>query len=347
VNHSNSFEQVIDLENSEGITEKILLRYKEVIIPFYKVKGISEQFIGVGEIPIACRTFLAPNPVAKIILCTGYNESYLKYTEFIMNLCEMGFSVYCYDHRGQGFSGRFPNQEKRGFVDNFANYVDDLCYFFENVSATHENQLPIFIIAHSMGGAICSLAISEKKINPNAVVLCSPMFEIMLTPFHLLEYPIYILILLLCKFNLSKKYAMGQTDCIPFRPFEGNDVTHSKARYAIWRKHISEIDEMQLGGPTYGWLKESIAASRKARCLSKQNNIPILLLQAGEDTVVRNSAQNTFHKNSSCCNKIFLDHARHEILMEVDSIRNKAIDYIKKFIFDNISSGSNFNNKKI
>ncbi len=189
-----------------------------------------------------------------------------------------------------------------------------------------------------MGGAICSLAISEKKINPNAVILCSPMFEIMLTPYHLLEYPIYQLFSLFCKFNLGKEYVFGQTDCIPFRPFEGNDVTHSKARYFVWRKHISEIEDMQLGGPTYGWIKESIAASRKARRLSKQNNIPILLLQAEEDTVVRNSAQDSFHQNSSCCEKVIMEHARHEILMEVDFIRNKAIDCIKNFITQKITN---------
>ncbi len=332
------FQQEIEKENLESTVEKNILRYKEVIIPFYKVKGISEQFFGVGDIPISCRTFHVSNAIAKIILCTGYNESYLKYSEFIMNLCEMGFSVFCYDHRGQGFSGRFSEQEKRGFVDNFKNYVDDLCYFFENVSGNQENQLPVFIIAHSMGGAICSLAISEKKINPNAVILCSPMLEIMLTPYHLLEYPIYLLFSLFCKFNLEKEYAFGQTDCIPFRPFEGNDVTHSKARYLVWRKHISEIDDMQLGGPTYKWLKESIAASRKARRLSQQNNIPILLLQAEGDTVVRNSAQDTFHRNNSCCEKIIMENARHEILMEIDFIRNKAIDCIKNFIMQKITN---------
>lgn len=327
----------MEKENSEKSVEKNLLRYNQIIIPFYKVKGISEQFIGVGEIPIACRTFHAPNAIAKIILCTGYNESYLKYSEFIMNLCEMGFSVYCYDHRGQGFSGRFPEQEKRGYVDNFTNYVDDLCYFFEHVSGNQENQLPIFIIAHSMGGAICSLAISEKKINPNAVILCAPMFEIMLTPYHFLEYPIFLLFSFLCKLNFGKKYVLGQTDCVPFRPFEGNDVTHSKARYAVWRKHISEISDMQLGGPTYKWIKESIEASRKARHISHQNNIPILLLQAEEDTVVRNSSQDLYHKNSSCCEKIVIAHSKHEILMEIDFIRNKAIDCIKNFITQKIS----------
>ena len=117
--YNNLFIEEIKKENLDQNVEKSISRYNEVIIPFYKSKGVSEQFNGVGDITIACRTFHSPNAIAKIILCTGYNESYLKYSELIMNLCDMGFSVYCYDHRGQGFSSRFPDQEKKGFVYKF------------------------------------------------------------------------------------------------------------------------------------------------------------------------------------------------------------------------------------
>ncbi|APJ04158.1 alpha/beta fold hydrolase [Silvanigrella aquatica] len=332
------FHQELEKENSESTVEKSIQRYKDTIIPFYKAKGVSEQFLGVADVAISCRTFLAQNATAKIILCTGYNESYLKYSELIMNLCESGFSVYCYDHRGQGFSGRFLNQEKRGYVDKFENYVDDLCYFFEQVSGSQKNDLPIFFIAHSMGGAICSLAVNEKKINPNGVILSAPMHEIMLTPYHILEVPVYGILSLMCKLNYANKYAFGQTDCIPFRPFEGNDVTHSKARYSVWRKHIDEIEDMQLGGPTFQWLKEAVGASRTCRKHFAKMNIPILLLQAEVDTVVRNSAQDIFSKNNENCEKIVLENSKHEILMEIDFIRNKALDYIKKFINQKINS---------
>lgn len=212
-------------------------------------------------------------------------------------------------------------------------------FFFENVAGTHENHLPIFIIAHSMGGAVCTLAVCEKRINPTGAILSSPMLEIALTPFPLLEMPIYYLALFFCKLNHNKKYAFGQTDCIPFRPFEGNDVTHSKSRYFCWRKHISEIDDMQIGGPTFGWIKESIKASRKARKLGSDNKTPILLLQAEEDSVVNNSAQDFFISNCSQAQKVVMGHAKHEILMEIDFIRNKAIDCIKNFILQKIAEG--------
>jgi len=325
----------IKSENSVEEVEKNTKNYYETIIPFYKSTGTSEEFKGVDDFPITCRTFHAKNPIAKVILCTGYNESYLKYCELIYNLYEFGISVYCFDHRGQGFSGRFPKQEKRGYVDKFSNYINDLSYFFEHV-ASHQSQLPVFLLAHSMGGAITALAVHEKKINPNGIILCAPMFEIMVAPYHFLELPIYALASLFCKVNLEKKYAVGQTDCIPFRPFEGNDVTHCLFRYQVWRKHISEIDDLQIGGPTYGWLKESIKASVKARNITNISNIPVLLLQAEADTVVRNSAQDLFLKNNPHCEFAVLEFAKHEILMETNNIRNKALNLIQNFIIKRI-----------
>ncbi|KAB8033132.1 alpha/beta fold hydrolase [Fluviispira multicolorata] len=325
-----------ELENSKENVEENIRKYNEVILPFYKSQGSTNQFLGVNDIPISCRIFENSKATVKILLCTGYNESYLKYAELIMNLFEMGFSVYCFDHRGQGFSGRFIGQEKKGYVDHFENYVEDLSFYFENIVNGHQVELPTFILAHSMGGAIATLAVCGKKITPYGVILSSPMHAIALSPYLILEYLIYSLTNIFCKLGKNKEYVFGQTDCIPFRPFEGNDVTNSKFRYEIWRKHISEIDDMQLGGPTFGWMREAIKASRSARKMGYDNNVPILVLQAEKDSVVVNSAHDIFIKSCANSEKFFLENAQHEILMEINPIRNKAIEQIKIFIHKKI-----------
>jgi lysophospholipase len=322
-----------ELENSQKYIQEGKKRYQEIILPFYQEKGKTIEFLGAKNIKISCRIFEIENPRGKIILATGYNESYLKYSEFIMDLCQLGFSVYCYDHRGQGFSERFPNQKKRGYVDQFFNYVNDLKTFFNSVKNMSKSSLPLFIIAHSMGGAICATAVGDKIILPDGVVLCAPMLEIALSPYSILEYPIFLLAALFCKLNMGKKYVFGQKDCQPFSPFEGNDVTHCQLRYDIWRHHIAETDALQLGGPTFQWLKESIAASRRARKhIGKANTVPLLLLQADQDTVVKNKGQDLFIKNFSHSSKITLNNCQHEILMELTVTRQKAIEFIQNFL---------------
>ncbi|MES2615706.1 MAG: alpha/beta fold hydrolase [Bdellovibrionota bacterium] len=330
--YSELFLKSLEKENSEEFVQERIRNYQNNIYPFFKNKGEVSRFFGQGTIPISCCFFRHPNPVAKILLATGYNESYLKYAELIQNLYDMRVSVYCYDHRGQGYSGRFLNQNKRGYVDFFPNLVDDLCTVFRMMGADNNTRIPCFLLGHSMGAAVIASALCSRKINPAAAILSAPMFEVMLTPWHVLEGAIFCLAKVASTLGFAKSYAFGQKNCTPFLPFDTNDVTHSKSRFFTWRKHISEIEEMQLGGPTFGWLNQAISASRKLRYRGSQIVIPTTILQAQDDTVVRNSAQDIFIGSNSMLKKVVCEHSRHEILMEVDSIRSQALNVIKRIV---------------
>lgn len=291
------------------------------------------SFLGNNNIPIFYCILRAENPRAKILLCTGYNESYLKYTECIQDLCRRGFSVYCYDHRGQGLSGRFEGQKNRGFVDSFSSLVSDFSTFYTLVLEDAENILPVFVLAHSMGGTIVTLAAAQIKFqNLCGIILTSPMFEIKMSPFSFLELPFLWIATFFTKIGFEKEYAFGRGDCVPLLPFEENEVTHSELRFSAWRKMISENSQLQLGGPTFSWVAQAISASRLAREIGSKIHIPLLLLQAGEDSIVVNRAQNDFIKQVPQGKLNVFEHAKHEILMEIDEIRDQAFVEIEKFI---------------
>ena len=57
----------------------------------------------------------------------------------------------------------------------------------------------------------------------------------------------------------------------------------------------------------------------------------MLLLQAGNDTLVENRGQDQVCADAKYCEKLHFPTARHEILLENDAIRNRAIDSIKSF----------------
>ena len=70
----------------------------------------------------------ATNPV--IIYCAGWSESSLKYAKFLRVLNNMGYSIFSFDLRGQGFSS--PTGFDKGLVTHvmsFTEYVDDLDLF--------------------------------------------------------------------------------------------------------------------------------------------------------------------------------------------------------------------------
>lgn len=330
--YSDLFFKELEKENSEAFIQEKNTYYQNTILPFYNKMGEPAEFLGQKDMRISCLYFRAKNPQSKIILVTGYNESHLKYAELIKNLVDMNISVYCYDHRGQGTSERFANQKDRGYVDSFYNLVQDLSAFFRIVSGTDNHELPIYILAHSMGGAVATTAVCDKLIKPHGLILSAPMFEIMLTPWHFLESLVLAIAKFFILFGKKREYAFGQKDCVPFIPFETNDVTHSKFRFFTWRKHISQQKNMQLGGPTFQWIYEAENGARKIRKRGAENLVPTTIFQGEEDTVVRNSAQDSFIKLCPNGNKIVCGHARHEILMEIDFIRDKVLDTIKNLV---------------
>lgn len=67
--------------------------------------------------PDMCPSAMAPHPASHnaILLVSGRMESYIKYQELAYELFQQGYSVYLYDHRGQGFSGRMLSDPHKGY----------------------------------------------------------------------------------------------------------------------------------------------------------------------------------------------------------------------------------------
>jgi lysophospholipase len=62
------------------------------------------------------------------------------------------------------------------WVNSFDDYIDDFMYFVTAVSKEY-SQLPIFVLAHSMGGFIAVNAMCRLPSLANRAVLCAPMIR--------------------------------------------------------------------------------------------------------------------------------------------------------------------------
>jgi len=324
------FQSILTKNNSPDSIKKHLERYYNTIFPFYLEHGVSHNLI-INFNQVSCRFFINPKAHKKILIVNGYKESYLKYAEVIFDLYHKGYSVYTYDHRGQGFSEKFKNQNGRGYLDSFDEMVQDFVSVFQFVEQHDQNQ-EVFVIAHSMGGAISTLAVCTQKMSLKRLILSAPMFGINMGPASFLEYPAYILCLFFSKIGFGNKFAFGQKPCFPLVDFKDNDLTHSKARYQVWQSHIRDTPEVQLGGPTFKWIEESLKAARLVRKQKNNNKTQILLLQAENETVVRNDTHDTFVKHNQCTKKIIIPFAKHEILLEIDFLREQVFEHIFKFL---------------
>src|SRR5258708_23479864 len=85
------------------------------------------------------------------VLLNGQTEFIEKYFEVIDELRSRGFAVATMDWRGQGGSERaLTDDGRKGYVQDFAEYDDDLAAFMAQVVAPMGGK-PI-ALAHSMGG---------------------------------------------------------------------------------------------------------------------------------------------------------------------------------------------------
>lgn len=108
-----------------------------------------------------------------ILLVNGRVEGYLKYQELAWDLWRQGYSLYLIDHRGQGLSDRLLADKEKGYVADFDDYVLDLKQFHDDVILA-DKPAKLFLLAHSMGGAISARYLERWPDDIKAAVLSSP-----------------------------------------------------------------------------------------------------------------------------------------------------------------------------
>ena len=302
-------------------------KYKSTISPYFYARKLH-YFVTPDHIKIAYKIFKVPKQKALIVIASGRTEGMVKYQELIYDLNQNGYSVYIADHRGQGYSQRLVADKQMGYVDNFFHYVDDLKYFVDNFVPQSKKRI---LLAHSMGGTIASLYVERYQNDFNALILSSPMFEPAILASSMSSF--------LCRIvenkehNLQRYVSGTDTYDILTYNFKGNDLTGSQERFDVMKEAFAKEPYTRIGGPSLQWLKEACRWSAISVKKANRIEIPILLIQAGKDSVVTASAQEEFCKRAKpYCHGITIEGAKHEMFIEKDIYREKLLSAILDFI---------------
>ena len=300
------------------------------LLDFWRTREEGE-FNGVDDVPIRYVRFCSPHHDKVIMVSPGRIESYVKYPEVAYDLFHCGYDVMIVDHRGQGRSGRMLDDPHCGHVQHFDDYVEDFERFYQLEIAPRQYEKK-FALAHSMGGAILALYLAKNPQSFDAAALLAPMTGIYL------PMPGWISRRIL---NWAENrpvrrdgYALGTGHWRPL-PFVVNRLTHSRERYL---RYYADYPELQVGGPTYHWVREGIDAGMHILKEAEKITTPVLLLQASEDRVVDNRSHLAFCQAMAVAGHpcegdkpLVIEGARHEILFERDDLRAQALDAIMRF----------------
>lgn len=314
-----------------------------------------------------------------VLIVPGFTEGLTLYQEVIHDLVVNGYSVYIHDHRGQGFSTRLlsgAEQADKGHVDRFDHLVTDLEAFVAQVRQQRASdplraRRPLFVLAHSMGGAVVALHLARRGADTPfaAAALFTPMFEPTVAPRASARWldrglrnwchagafglPFSVPVL-----SSARTRGGGfEADRAAFEAMKdpaSHPQTHSVARHRQrWENRTARCDgpdcghvDARVAGATFQWVDQACAAADAARGQGAARiDVPVWLLQGGQDSVVEPEAQVQFCESVNArrvpgstgrCVGWRLPDARHGVLVEVDRIRQPALASALSF-FDDVA----------
>lgn len=198
---------------------------------------------------------------AVVIVVHGAQEHYERYRWLGMELNSVGYHVITGDLPGHGLK-----TDKRGHIDSFDEYIEKVDFW---VVEARKHNLPIFILGHSMGGLAVIRYMQEKKPDVQAVLLSSPCLEILAKPTKVMDF-------------LSKPLnRMKPTMLFP----STIDIANATRNEDIIE--FVHNDSAVLTKVSVHWYREfvnHIEIAHKKR--GEFPNVPLLLMQAGEDKLV-------------------------------------------------------------
>ncbi len=302
--------------------------YTKIVVPFLRDHFEEFTFTGVRKQELRGLRPRQEGREDALLILGGRTEFAEKYAELFFDLQSLGMAIYSYDHRGQGLSQRPLADPHKGHVEDFGDYVEDLKIFLDEVLGQRHRR--VFVLAHSMGGAVTALFLQKHQGYFAGAILSSPMLGINCHPLPC--RPMRWMANLAVWAGRGEHYVPQGGPYQGASPFLNNVLTSSRARFVINFSLVVQNPALALGSPTFLWLRQALYGSAKAVAGAGRIEIPVLLLQAGNDKVVTAAAQRKFCRNAPQCRLHSVAGARHELLMEKDLLRDEVINILQEFL---------------
>jgi lysophospholipase len=211
---------------------------------------------------------------------------------------------------------------RKGHVRNFREYDSDLEALMREV-VLPDCPPPYFALAHSMGGAIILRAAGQGRRWFERIVLSAPMIAL---HGRANSRAALITARTLRTVGFGRSYVpSGGATAVTSLPFFDNELTSDAVRYARTGAIVEAEPTLGLGSPTVTWLNAAYAAMAAFAEPSYPRNLhqPILIVAAGQDTIVSTPAIEQFAIRMRAGAHVVIAGARHEILMEQDYYRGQ------------------------
>ncbi len=273
------------------------------------------------------------DPKAAVVMVHGMAEFFGKYREYIWYLYREGFEVFFMEQRGHGHSGGKAPEIDVIYIDSYNTYVEDLHAFVSGHVLPHTGDLPLFMIAHSMGGCVGALFLEKYPGIFKAAILSSPMFKLKGAKYPAPARALIRLYALLT--GRLKKLAPNQKHFDPDARVEDSSSV-SPARFHFLMEQRKNDTYNQMTGASFGWALASMSATVAVIRHADRIKIPVTVMTAGHDHLIDPSGYEAFKKKVPQARFHAYADSRHEIFNSGDVSRKKYFSDVISTLFNHI-----------
>lgn len=305
----------------------------DVVKPYLEKFQNLDYFSSFDGKDIFYRYYLNENAKANVVILHGFTECSEKFLEMIYYFHKNDYNVFSYDQRGHGKSFREVEDVTISHINKFDEYVCDLECYMDSVVKKTAPDLPVFLFAHSMGGAVGILYMMKYTDLFTKAVLTAPM----VFP-QTAGVPVWAskaMASLFCIIGKSRNRVFVHKEFDPKSDFE-NSCDSSEARYEYVMDLKRNNRLYQNSSASYSWVNESLKITKDIFDKNKCESIdtPILLLQAEDDNSVKKELQPEFVKLLKNGKIKEIKGSKHEIYLSPNDVMEEYLGEIFNF-FDN------------
>lgn len=277
---------------------------------------------------LRCAQFDHPEPVATVVIMTGYAEFIEKYYEVINELYDRRFSIVSFDWRGQGLSTR-AHPRRCGWVAGYDQLIADLQFVIASLDRA-KTFGPLLGLGHSMGGHLAIKLAQEHPQLLDGIVVTAPMMGLV-TPkppamFRLTQFGNWL--------GMGQQCLPGNGVVDPFGPHVA--LSADPARIEVWRGYQRAEPYLITHGATWRWGLEAAQSILKICQPSAAEAVctPLLIINPLGDTLVDPAATQNYAATCPAATLVDIPDAGHEILQEAPPLRSRFWREFDDFIAD-------------
>lgn len=276
----------------------------------------------------------AEQPRGNLLLLTGRADFLEKWATSYRRFHAMGLNLVSFDWRGQGASDR-EVFNRAGFIRSYDRWLHDLDIIANWTSKTFVNDLPCFVLGHSMGGHLLARWLSDPERASHSLrqrlsgaVLVSPFIDLPFLTRLVVRLPAFI-----CQ-KTGYAWWQGPYDTADNSVSRQRKLTFSAEQFEDELRWVIKNPELATGGATWGWLR-AFFKSRKIlhRASFEKRAFPMLLLAGSEEKIVSLKAIKAFAQRVPDIDFQLFSGGAHELLREAEPVGSTVYRAIEEFMF--------------